>query len=86
MSSNEEARGMFLRGLLVLNALLAPIAGLGLYMTYLGKRSGNGSLLAIGIVMTVLSPLLAYAAARPLLRRITEARDATSNRGAGPKP
>jgi len=66
----EEAKGLLLKGMLIVNAFMAPIAALGLYMALLGRREGDTALLAAGAVLAVLSPVLGYLAALPLIKRI----------------
>lgn len=62
---------LFLKGVALLNAFLAPIAGAGLYLAYLGRSSGDGRLLTVGVALTLASPLLAYLAAAPLASRLS---------------
>jgi hypothetical protein len=66
----RESKKLFVKGVAILNLFLVPIAGLGLYMAYIGKHSNEPGLLVAGTVVTVLSPLLGYLAAKPFAERI----------------
>ncbi len=66
----EEARHLLLKGMLVVNAFLVPIAALGLYLALVGRREGETWLLAVGAAVAVLSPVLGYLAALPIIRRM----------------
>lgn len=70
MPSKEEAQSLFLKGVALLNAILVPIAALGIYLVYYGKNNGSTGVLAAGLAVTLLSPLIAYIAAKPLLPRL----------------
>ncbi len=67
----EEARHLLLKGMLVVNAFLVPIAVIGLYLALLGRREGDTALLALGATLAVLSPVLGYLAALPIIKRMT---------------
>ncbi len=81
MGSRGEAQRRFLKGVIVLNAVLAPIAAAGLYLAYLGKHGGSTSLLVVGIALTIVSPLLAYAIAAPLAERLSGGHSGGGGRG-----
>lgn len=70
MPSKEEAQSLFLKGVALLNAILVPIAALGIYLVHYGKNNGSTTMLAAGLAVTILSPILAYVAAKPLLPRL----------------
>jgi hypothetical protein len=66
---------LFVKGFLLLNTILIPIAAVGIYITYKGKKLGDSMLLTVGVTVTVAAPLmaavLAYALANRLWRQQT---------------
>jgi len=60
---------VFVKGVLILNAYLVPLAFISLYTVYRGSVSGDRGLLAAGMVAALAAPLLAYVLARATLER-----------------
>ncbi len=56
----EEARSLFMRGLVIFNVYLVPIAAIAIYTAYRGKTNSNTLLLFAGVILVILAPLLAY--------------------------
>ncbi len=64
-----QKKPSFTYALTILNAILIPLAGSGLYITYIGGVRGNKLLLLSGIVLVVLSPFLSYLLALIILKK-----------------
>ena len=60
---------LFRRALAVYNAVLLPLAAVGLAATAYTARHGGGWALYASILYTLATPLIAYVAAARLLRR-----------------
>jgi hypothetical protein len=59
-----------LRGILLLNAIMVPLASLGIYLAYVGKKQTSVTLLALGVAVVVASPLISYIVAARALRTL----------------
>jgi|GEM_PF-5214716 len=74
-------RNLFFQSVALLNAFLLPIAAVGLYLSYLGRREGSTALLALGVIIVIVSPFLAYMASRPVIEKVLGV-DSSDSRGA----
>ncbi|GEM_PF-5429914 len=76
---NTQKKPSFIYAVAVLNAILIPLAGSGLYIAYVGGTKGDKLLLLSGVVLVVLSPFLSYLLALAILKK-------TLNTGGKTKP
>ncbi|MET1128944.1 MAG: hypothetical protein ABWW70_06470 [Thermoproteota archaeon] len=63
-----------MRGILLLNAIMVPLALLGIYLAYVGKKQTSVTLLTLGVAVVVASPLISYIVAARALRTCAEKR------------
>jgi len=79
----NDSKGLFIKGIIILNIFLIPMAFLGLYLAYIGRRGGSLSLLVIGVAIVLVSPLLAYLVSIPIVKRLASGSASAGGRGSG---
>lgn len=58
-TSRARARSRLIKGLIILNIYLVPLAAVAIYTTYRARASDSRLLLLLGILLTIASPLIA---------------------------
>jgi len=67
-----ETTSPLMRGIAIFNAILVPLVVIALYIVYIGVTRDKDTILFAGIVLTIISPLLAYIATSRLVAKITQ--------------
>ncbi|ALL01123.1 hypothetical protein Pyrde_1075 [Pyrodictium delaneyi] len=67
-----ETTSPLMRGIAIFNAILIPLAIIALYMVYIGGTRDKDTILFAGIVLTTISPLLAYIVTSRLVAKIIQ--------------